>query len=522
MSTRHGVFWPSYGAFFLLGGLSFFYGRDFISVLEQAKNFVFSELDWLYAYGTLGMVIICFIIYLSPLSQIKIGGEHAKPLLNKKQWFAISLCTTVTAGIMFWATSEPLIHMMSPPKSLGLLPGSAGAEQFALATLFHHWSITSYAIYTIPSLAFALAIYNLKQPFTLAAIFSPILGQTTKRFATFIDGACVFTLVAGFAASLGTGALTISGSFEHHFAKDSQPLILAGITVLLVVCFTTSAMSGLIKGIRLLSNINVWLFFVILALIFLLGPTKQIMVSIAQALGYFFSHYFSMSTFITSRTGDPWPNQWPIFYWSSWLSWAPITAVFLGRISYGHRIRDFIHINLFAPSLFSCIWIGVFGGSAIFYQKLDGGLYTALSTLGPNVVSYELLGRLPFPLFLMGFFVVVTFLSYTTAADSTTDAISALCTKQPDGELMAVSSNLVKLVWAVTIGFVSWILVALAGVEGMKLLSCLGGLPALFLVIGAAFSLIKMILVDVKQDSFVRNLSADAEPDGLGFGVSRK
>lgn len=508
LSIRHSVFWPAYGAFFLIGCLSLVGGSRFIAVLEHLKETIFNSLDWLYAYGTLGMVIICLLVYVSPLAHVRIGGDKATPLLNKKQWFAISLCTTVTAGIMFWATSEPLVHMMAPPASLGIEAGTPQAEQFALATLFHHWSITSYAIYTIPGLAFALAIYNLAQPFSLAAIFSPMLGSTTNRFASLIDGMCVFTLVAGLAASLGTGALTMSGAFAGHLPTAAQPFMLAIFIVLLVVSFTASALSGLLKGIRLLSSINVWLFFLMLALIFFLGPTEHIVKSIIEAFRYFVRNFIAMSTFTTSTTGDPWPNQWPIFYWSSWLSWAPITAVFLGRISYGHTVRDFIHINLFAPSLFSCIWVGIFGGSALYFQKLDGSLYEVLQRLGPNAVSYELLNKLPSSLLLITLFVIVSFVSYTTAADSTTDAIGALCTKQHATDQHGQGLGSLKITWAITVGFVAFITVFLSGIDGMKLLCGLGGLPALFLVIGATLSLLKMVLIDLRRVSY-------AQPDSL-------
>lgn len=497
-TVRGGVFWPSYLAFSCIGALSFLVGAPFITVLEHARDSIFSGLDWLFAYGTLAMVLMCIYLYLSPFASIKIGGPDAVPLLTKKQWFAISLCTTVAAGIMFWATSEPLIHLYSPPESLHLAPNSKEAEQFALATLFHHWSITPSAIYTVPALAFALAIYNLKQPFSLASIFAPLLGSYAQKYSRLIDGICVFALVAGMAGSLGTGAMTISGSFEHYFSSDNRALLLGLVIAFLVICFTASATSGLMKGIRILSDLNVKAFILMVVVLFALGPTRDILASSLDSLMYFGKNFFSMSTFIKSTNGDSWPHKWPIFYWSSWLSWAPITAVFLGRISYGHTIKDFMHINLFAPALFSCIWTGVFGASALSFERLEGSLYAALKNFGPNAVSYEMINRLPFAPIITLFFVFITFLSYVTAADSTTDAISSLCTKHKSGELLTNASNALKITWAVTIGFVSWVLVAHSGIEGMKLLSSIGGLPALFLILGAAISLLKMKVVDLK------------------------
>lgn len=497
-SIRKGVFWPAYVAFFAIGALSFFAGPSFISLLETSRDVIFLKLDWLFAYGTFAMVLICAAIYISPLARVKIGGNDAKPLLSKTQWFAIALCTTVAAGIMFWATSEPLIHLYTPPPSKGITPNSPEAEYFALATLFHHWSITPSAIYTIPALTFALAFYNLKQPFSLASMFVPILGTRAQHYSRLIDGICVFSLVAGMAASLGTGAMTISGSYEKYFSSEQKPLLLGLLIVCIVICFTTSATTGLMKGIRILSDINVKMFILMAIVLLILGPSKDILLSCMNSLFYFAKNFVAMSTFTKGASGDSWPNHWSIFYWSSWLSWAPITAVFLGRISYGHTVRDFIHINLLLPALFSCIWTGIFGASALSFDRVDGSLYQTLKTLGPNAVSYEMMQRYPMATGFIIFFVAITFLSYVTAADSTTDAISSLCTNQRAGESMTNGSTKLKIAWACTIGFVSWVLAAHSGIDGMKLLCCLGGLPALFLIMGATISLIKMALVDLR------------------------
>lgn len=498
---RKGVFWPSYIAFFAIGFLGFFAGAPYIQLLEKTRDQIFLKLDWLFAYGTFAMVLICVAIYISPLASVKIGGPHAKPLLNKPQWMAVALCTTVAAGIMFWATSEPLIHLYQPPQTKGITPNTADAEIFALATLFHHWSITPSAIYTLPALTFALAFFNLKQPFSLSSLFAPILGDRARFYSGFIDACCVFSLVTGMSASLGTGALTISGSYEKYVAKAYHPYLLGLLIIILVICFTASAASGLMKGIRLLSSINVKMFIAMVCIICLFGPIHEIVTLSWRSLCYLANNFISMSAFTKSATGDDWPHHWSIFYWSSWLSWAPITAVFLGRISYGHTVRDFLHINLAVPALFSCMWTGVFGATALAFDRIDGALYRTLKSLGPNAVSYELLSHFPLPIAIIIFFVLITFISYTTAADSTTDAISALCSRQLDGEPLTKGSTKIKIVWAFTIGFVAWVLSAHSGIEGMKLLSCLGGLPALFLILIATISLLKMALFDLTSES---------------------
>ncbi|MBE2167810.1 MULTISPECIES: BCCT family transporter [unclassified Cobetia] len=503
-SIRPLVFWPPFILLFVSVVASLVDLEGFLAVTTNLNNQVLSKFGWLFSITALSMVVACLIAYLSPLGRTRIGGENATRLLSPWRWFSITLCTTLAVGIMFWSTAEPLYHLHSPPTSLDIAANSPEAARFALSTMFLHWSFTPYAIYTVPALIFALMHYNLGKPFSLGTLFVPLLGdRLIGRKGRALDALALFALVCGMASSLGTGAMTLAGGIDRFLGTGSGPLMLGIVTLAIVLCFTASAASGLQKGIARLSAINAKAFFAFLIFVFAFGPTLTILGYGTEAAGEYFTNFMSKNLFTGAFDNDPWPQSWTIFYWANWMAWAPISALFLGKISRGYTVRQFMLINMVAPSLFSIIYVAVFSSTTL---KLDmdttGALNTILSEAGAGSVIYALFDELPMSSLVGGIFLVIAFLSFVTAADSNTDAISQLCSSDSQEALAGNESEdrskgrlMMKIIWGSTIGAVAWIMTSFVGIDGIKMLSNLGGVPALFIVIGATASLIRLVSI---------------------------
>ncbi|MDX5594338.1 BCCT family transporter [Pseudovibrio sp. SPO723] len=496
-SIRPLVFWPPFLLLFAAVAASYITPDQFLSFTTSINSWILDRFSWLFSLGTLLMVVTCVWVYVSPLGAVKIGGKDATPILSRWRWFSIALCTTVAIGILFWGTAEPMYHLHGPPASLGLEAGSPEAATFAMSTMFLHWSFTPYAIYTIPSLMFALAYYNLKLPYSLGSALAPILGRKLQGpMGQVLDAVALYALVAGMAASLGTGILTLAGGLDNLIGTGTTPVVLGALTTLIVVSFIISAASGLKRGIAILSSLNTRFFFVFCAFVFIFGPTNWILSMGVEGFGDYIGTFFQKSTFTGIAASDPWPQWWTIFYWANWLAWAPIAALFLGKISRGYTVRQFILTNLVFPSLFACVWMSIFSGSALFFDMHGNGLlHNALTNTGAESVVYTMLEQLPLPGITAVIFVFVSFLSYVTAADSNTEAMANLCaetpSESPERADSAGSSTLVlKVVWGATIGIIAWFMTSYAGVDGIKMMSNLGGLPALFIVLGCNASLI--------------------------------
>lgn len=205
---RKNVFWPPFLLILAAVGTSLINADFFESSMEGINNFILDHFSLLFSYSSFAMVITCALVGFSPLGKVRIGGKTAKPKFNRISWFSIVLCTTVAVGILFWGSAEPLFHYLYPPSFTSNPSGSEAAAQFSMGAIFLHWGLTPYAIYAIPSLGIALAIYNTKLTFSLSSPLAPLIGKKHRPvLAALIDMICLFALVAGMSASLGAGIL---------------------------------------------------------------------------------------------------------------------------------------------------------------------------------------------------------------------------------------------------------------------------------------------------------------------------
>jgi choline-glycine betaine transporter len=470
---------------------SLWQGPRFVAAETAVNDWILRSFGPAFAITSVAFLLLLAGIALSPFGRTVIGGAGAKPLLDRWRWFAVALCTTIATGILFWGVAEPLFHLNEPPKMLGIVPGSDAAAVFAMSTMYLHWTLTPYAIYTVAALAFAILYYNRAEPFSLSSLFVPLIGKRAHgTIGTAIDIVCLFALVAGMAASLGAGILALAGGIEGigHFAGGAA--LRWTIAAAVVATFVISAALGLQRGIARLSLLNIWLFFAILLFVLVAGPTARLPgLGGAGAADY-------AATFMPRSLGldvdAAWHRQWTIFNWANWFAWAPVTALFLGRLAVGYTVRAFIVFNLLLPALFGAAWMIIIAGTTIALdQQSGGGLYAVLTSVGPDPLLYRLFSELGGGLPVLAVLIAAIFLSYVTAADSNVSAMSALSThgispETPEAPLA------VKIVWGVTVGLVAIVLVASSGIDGIRMMSVLGGFPALFVIVGAALSLCVM------------------------------
>lgn len=493
-SLKNSVFWPPFIFLLIATAYSVMDQESFLSSAKGINDWILQHFDWLFSWSTLAFLLLLVAVYFSPLAKVKIGGKNAVPILSKWKWFAITLCTTVATGILFWGSAEPLFHLHGPPD--GIEPGSLEAREFAMSSMFMHWTFTPYGIYTTAALLFALSYYNMKQPFSLASLLYPLLGKRAYGgIGITTDVICLFALVAGMAASLGTGILTLSGGLNKVFGLEQTEFLTAMIAIAIVAVFIISAASGLQKGIRILSDINIRAFFVIAAFVLVFGPTQEMFLIGGEGFLNYLQTFFQRSTGIGSNISEEWSHSWTVFYWANWMAWTPITALFLGRLGVGYTVRDFIHYNLVFPSLFSGIWMIIFSGASLSLDMTEtgNGLFEILSTQGEENVIFAIFSQLPLSNIISIFFVLTIFISYVTAADSNTSAMSGISAKgiNPENPEAPLS---IKIAWGLMIGAVSYIMITFAGVDGIRMTSNLGGFPALFLVICVAMGLVRILL----------------------------
>lgn len=488
------VFWVPVTILFGAVIISFINQTAFQSAMENTNALIMDNLAWILSISSVLFVGVCVWAFFSPLGRVKIGGEDATPLLSKMNWFTITLCTTIAVGLLFWGAAEPMFHVYETPPSLGIEPGTAEAKIFAMATLFMHWSITPYAIYAVPALAFALAYYNHKANYSIGGMLSPVFGKYVQGLGgQIIDAIALLALVAGMSSGLGQGLLSLAGGMQRLAGIPTSPTVLAIICFVIIATVIISAVSGLMKGIRILSNFNAVILIAFGIIVFIFGPTLYILSASVDGFGSYIGTFFNRSLNTGMVANDSWPQWWTNFYWAQWLAWAPITALFLGRISRGYTVRQFIITVMVLPSIFAICWMGIFGGSTIFFNDANGGAFRAsLEQNGAESVIYMLFDAIPFGQFLIPVFILIAFISYVTAADSNTEAIALLCRGMRADELSVENHTGIKVFFGVMIGIVSWSMTSFSGIDGIKMLANLGALPGLIIVLGATAVLIKL------------------------------
>ena len=283
----------------------------------------------------------------------------------------------------------------------------------------------------------------------------------------------------------------LAGGLADIAGIPSNPTVWAAIAFAIVGTFIVSSATGLMNGIRILSDINTKLLMLLAVLVFLFGPTLWIITQSGQSLVDYAIHFVPRNA--QFFPGD-WGKGWTVFYWAVWLAWAPITACFLGRISYGRTVREFMLVNFIFPSLFAIVWMSIFSGTAL-HQEINGaGLYEVLLADGDEAVSYAVFKQFPFLTAIIIFYMVSAFVCFVTSSDSNMSAMASISSKgisleNPEG------NQWLKIVWGAAVGTVAWVMISFTGgTRGIKILSNLGGFPAAILELLIIGALVRVVL----------------------------
>ena len=480
---RWGVFFP---AWILMVGIIVldFLNKDlFVEIINALTAWILEHFTWGFCILSFICILVVAVTFFSPLGRMKVGGNGCKPMVSYRNYIWIILCTIMAAGIMLWACAEPMYHIYQPPEPIKA--GSEDAIRWAMNTMFLEWTFTPMCIYCIPTLLFSFVFYNMDLPFSIGSMLIPLTGgKYVKRLRPIIDSICLFSLCAGMSASLGQGVLLLSGGIEDYSsgALKSGAMLWCICAAVIVIMFVISASTGVTRGIRVLSNVNITLYAFVGIAVFFFGPTLFILNFGVEGIGNYLNEFFRMSLFTGASGGKSWVQSWPGFYWCNWLAWMPITGVFMGKVSKGFTFRQVIFAVVLIPALFSMGWIVLFSGTAIFLQLQKGVVYSAMLEGGAEAATFVVLRSLPLSSVLILVFLVVLLISFVTAADSNTNAMSGICTVGLTAD-STESPTVLKIIWGITIGGACAIMLMSFGVDGIKKMSNLAGFPNAFLMV---------------------------------------
>ncbi len=443
---------------------------------------------WLVALGILLFLGFLVFLYVHPIGSTKFGGPNAKPRYSTWNWWAISLCAGIGTGIVFWGAVEPLTISFTPPTSAGVEPGSYAAIIWAMAKSFQHWAFQPYSIYAVAAICCGYAYWNMGKDY--ASSSGLVYWKNGKNFSErtndIIDGIVLFAIVGGVAGSLGYGLLQIGSGLEFAFGVEPGPMVWTAIAVVIIVAYTISSATGLDKGIQWLSDKNAWFFIALLIFTFVNGPVQYICNLTVESIGYYLNNIIALTSFtepVVTAVADSemWPQWWDLYWMTDWLSFGPITGLFLVKLAYGRTIREFITINVILPSVFAFIWFGIFGGFAIDLQLT--GVYDLMefyNAEGAEAFMMKLFEFVPGTEIIRILMLILIALSFVTLADSMTSTISQMSLKAQTSDIKEAPLP-IKVFWGVLIGAVSLLFTISGGIEGIKIVKTIAGFPMLFL-----------------------------------------
>ncbi|SHG30632.1 choline/glycine/proline betaine transport protein [Salegentibacter echinorum] len=456
----------------------------------QAQTFVSAHGGWIYTLVANFFIIFCFYLAFSRFGSLRIGGSQARPEFSGWSWFAMLFSAGIGNGLVLFSIADPVRDFLNPPRLAGESPVLIAQE--AINFSFLHHGIHGWAIYCLVGLSLAYFTFNRKMPLTLRSVFYPVFGNRIYGWlGDVIDIMAVITTLFGLATTIGFGVGQINSGLTHVFGLPSSLFYQIIIITVVTLAATLSAFSGVDKGVKILSQLNVRVASLIFILVLLLGPTTFVFKSYIQNLGSYLVNFVEMATWTEALQGTDWQKIRTIMYWGWWISWSPFVGTFIARISKGRTIKEFILCVLILPALVTFLWFSAFGG--ITMRDILGGDTAMIAAVNDNISTalYVFFDKFPLAIVLkcLGLVLICSFI--ITSADSGALVVDSITS---GGKLKTPAFQ--RVIWAGATGVIAAVLMYGGGLNALQTVVTISGLPFAILLLMMCYSL----YTGVKED----------------------
>lgn len=487
------IFWPALVIILAAALLAIVFPEGTGSVLSAAQTGVVAVFGPYYILAVAGFVVFSVWMGLSRFGDIKLGKDDGEPEFKLLSWFAMLFAAGMGIGLVFWGAAEPLNFFVNPKP--GVEGDARDLANAAMTQTYLHWGFHAWAIYAVVGLSLAYAIHRKGRPVSIRWALEPLLGNRVRgRVGDVIDIIAIVGTVFGVATSLGLGVQQISaGLVQLRAFSETSDALLVGLIIVITFIAIFSVVSGVDKGIKWLSNINLGMAGVFLIAVLLLGPTLFLFREFVQALGGYLQSVVGLtfdSSAFAGQEGRDWQGSWTIFYWGWWMSWAPFVGLFIARISRGRTVREFVLGVLLVPSMVSFIWFAVMGGTAIdrAFEDFNGGLFDPAEGIVSENVLFSLLEGLPLGGLLSVIAIALVAIFFITSSDSGSLVVDMLAS---GGETNPPKWS--RVLWASLEGALAIALLLAGGLAALQTGSILTALPISVVIIGMCISLYKAL-----------------------------
>lgn len=494
---RKPVFVPASIVIFGLIAVAALYAGTASDSFTSLNSAISDGVGWWYILSATGFVLFALYCGISRIGNIRLGRDDEQPEFGMLSWFAMLFSAGMGIGLVFYGVAEPLSHYVVPPTA-GRIAGStdAAANQAMELTMFH-WGLHAWAIYVVVGLGLAYMTYRKGRPLSIRWLLEPLLGRARieGKIGHTIDIVAIVGTLFGVATSLGFGVQQISAGLDYLGWVDTDNWLVLAIIVAVTGMATFSVVSGVAKGLKWLSNINMMLAASLALFVLILGPTLFLLQSWVQNLGGYVQALPELMLRTSPFADDGWSGAWTIFYWGWWMSWAPFVGMFIARISRGRTIREFIFGVLLAPTLVGSLWFTIFGNSGILRQRNEGTMLDASGAVDTNTSLFTLLDGLPLGTITSVVAMIVIVFFFVTSADSGSIVIDIMAT---GGNLE--TSKITRVYWTFLSGAAAAVLLLVGGSGSLTALQTVAiatAVPFSIVMVLACLSMLKAFRYEV-------------------------
>ncbi|HJE23440.1 MAG TPA: BCCT family transporter [Methylorubrum populi] len=478
------------------------------ALFDALQAGIVHEFGWFYIAAVAGFLGFALFLMLSRYGDVRLGPDDSEPDYSYLSWFAMLFSAGMGIGLIFFGVAEPIQHYAAPPVGEGR---TIEAAQRAMVLTFFHWGLHAWAIYIVVGLALAYFAFRRGLPLTVRSALHPLIGDRINGpIGHAIDIFAVLGTIFGVATSLGLGVLQVNAGFNHLFGLPLNTPVQIALIVAITGCATLSVVSGLDKGIKILSELNILLAVLLLLFVLVTGSTVFLLQAFVQNLGAYLGSVVQRTLQTYAYRPNPWLGSWTLFYWGWWIAWSPFVGMFIARISRGRTIREFVTGVLLVPVLFTFFWMTVFGNTAI---EMDRSGALALSDIVKDnmpVALFEMLGHLPFGTIASGLATLLVIFFFVTSADSGALVIDMITSGAAEDPPVWQ-----RVFWAVTGGAIAAVLLVAGGLEALQTAAIASALPFSVVMIFICYGLLRALQSEGRSGGLDLSTASDRASAGV-------
>jgi choline/glycine/proline betaine transport protein len=487
------VFFGSVAITAIFLGTGVFFPGQAEAIFAAVQSWILGSFGWLYLLAVAIFIASVIFFAASRFGNLKLGPDDSTPDFHYASWVAMLFAAGMGIGLMYFAVGEPMTHFAAPPEGEAL---TIAAQRQAMTVTFFHWGLHAWAIYAVVGLSLAYFGYRYNLPLTVRSGLYPLLkDRIDGPLGHAVDIFAICGTLFGVATSLGLGVLQINAGLNYLLGLPNgipvQLILIAIITMIAAI----SVVTGVDRGIRRLSELNLIAAILLMLFVLAVGPTAQLLRDLVQNIGLYLDSILLRTFNIYAYEPRPWVDAWTLFYWAWWISWSPFVGMFIARISRGRTVREFVIGVLFIPTGFTFLWMTVFGNTALYIDTTiaNGALSTAVAK-DLSVALFQFFQYLPLPAVTSSLAVLLVAVFFITSSDSGSLVVDTIAA---GGETETTAVQ--RVFWCALEGLIAAVLLLAGGLAALQSATIATALPFSLIMLALIWALFLGMRADISQ-----------------------